>query len=139
MVTDDSNRNRKKRVANDLLRQTQKMRNRRAFARIPTRTKIQIRFARWGLVHFAWSVNISKGGMLVVGEREIPVGSKIDLALQLPNDRTIELASKVVRVESMGEKHYQVAVEFLDADGDDKVKLDEALAELQAELARNQA
>ncbi|HAH21288.1 MAG: hypothetical protein A2Y00_02355 [Omnitrophica WOR_2 bacterium GWF2_43_52] len=81
--------------------------------------------------HLSTTKNISAGGLLFVSFEPLPVGSLIELIIDLPDDeKPIECLAKVVRVEENGEqKNYLVAACFLDIASAQRVRLNKHIKE----------
>jgi Tfp pilus assembly pilus retraction ATPase PilT len=69
--------------------------------------------------------NLSAGGTLFISEEALPIGSIIDIKVELPDSaEAIEALAKVVRVEERyEEKGYDIAVCFLDLTGSQRTRL----------------
>ena len=69
--------------------------------------------------------NISAGGLLFFSDEALPIGSILELKIELPNGQeSIECLAKVVRVEEIEEeKNYNIAVCFLDITGAHRARL----------------
>jgi type II secretory ATPase GspE/PulE/Tfp pilus assembly ATPase PilB-like protein len=74
-----------------------------------------------GIVPEQYSVtkNISAGGVVFISSEMLPLGSILELNIELPNtEKSVECLAKVVRVEEIeAEKAYDIAVYFLDITG----------------------
>ncbi len=71
--------------------------------------------------------NLSAGGLVFVAHKQIPVGSIVELRIELPAaENAIECSGRVVRIEEIEiEKSYDIAVCFLDLSGADRMKLEQ--------------
>ncbi len=69
--------------------------------------------------------NISAGGVLFVSHEPPPIGSFLELVIELPDGgEPVDCMTKVVRVEEVeAEKTYNIAVCFLDITGSQRVRL----------------
>ena len=69
--------------------------------------------------------NISAGGLLFVADEELPLGSFLELKLELPDgEGQIECLAKVVRIEEIeSDRNYDIAVCFLDLTGAERNRL----------------
>jgi len=69
--------------------------------------------------------DISAGGLLLFSDEVLPLGSILELNLELPNaGESIECLARVVRVEEIEEeKNYHIAVCFLDITGAQRARL----------------
>ena len=69
--------------------------------------------------------DISAGGLLFFSDEVLPIGSILELNLELPNGQeSIECLARVVRVEEIEEeKNYHIAVCFLDIAGAQRARL----------------
>jgi len=67
------------------------------------------------------ALEISEGGMRVVTQRSVGIGSLIDVDLQLPDtDREISVLGRVVRVERKGQGKFETAVQAIVIQNDDR-------------------
>lgn len=57
--------------------------------------------------------DFSAGGLVFISDRPLSLGSILELKIDVPNEKTIECLSRVVRIEEI-EKAYSIAVCFLD-------------------------
>ena len=57
--------------------------------------------------------DISAGGLAFISDRPLDMGSILELKIEVPDEKTIECLSRVVRIEEL-EKAYSIAVCFLD-------------------------
>lgn len=74
--------------------------------------------------HLSVTENISAGGMLLYVDEPLPVGSILELKLELPSESdSIECLARVVRIETTAEKSYLIAVCFLDLSGAERSRL----------------
>jgi hypothetical protein len=68
--------------------------------------------------------NISAGGVLLYVDEPLPIGSILELKLELPSESdSIECLARVVRVETTAEKGYLIGVCFLDLSGAERSRL----------------
>jgi hypothetical protein len=69
--------------------------------------------------------DISAGGLLFFSDEVLPIGSILELKIELPNGQeSIECLAKVVKVEEIEEeKNYNIAVCFLDITGAQRARL----------------
>jgi len=73
---------------------------------------------------FTITKNISAGGLLFYTEEPMQIGLILELKIELPDGKEpIECLAKVVRIEELEEKRYNVAVCFLDITGADRNRL----------------
>lgn len=79
------------------------------------------------------TANLSETGMLLTGTRSIPVGSRVDVTLELPGDpRTLTLAGEVVRHASKEvEQVTGIGVRFQDVGDETAERLREFVSERQ--------
>ncbi|MFA5157326.1 MAG: ATPase, T2SS/T4P/T4SS family [Candidatus Omnitrophota bacterium] len=78
---------------------------------------------------FSVTKNISAGGLVFVTNDPLPVGSIIELKIELPNrQEPVQCLSRVVRIEETGGK-YNIAVCFLDVTGSQRSLLDKYVEE----------
>jgi hypothetical protein len=74
--------------------------------------------------HLSVTENISAGGVLFYLDEPLPVGSILELKLELPSESDpIECLARVVRIEMTAEKGYLIAVCFLDLSGAERSRL----------------
>lgn len=75
--------------------------------------------------------NLSAGGLLFVASEAIPLGSILELKIELPDGKpSIECLSRVVRVSEIeAEKRYDTGVCFLDLGGADRARLNKFVEE----------
>lgn len=66
------------------------------------------------------SKNLGGGGILVELDRSIPVGTLLKLNFQLPMKKDIEAKGKVVRSIELSEKKFDVGIEFIQINPEDK-------------------
>ena len=77
---------------------------------------------------FSVTKDISAGGLLFVSHEPIPVGSILELKIELFNkDEPIECLARVVRIEEEGSK-YNIAACFLDITGSQRSMLNKYVA-----------
>jgi len=109
--------------------------DRRIYQRLPNRIhlsykvfKTQEEITKRGISPEALSVtkNISAGGLLFISKDNLPVGSILEVKIELPDDeKPIECLARVVRVEETGQdNNFEVAVCFLDITSAQRVRLD---------------
>lgn len=81
--------------------------------------------------NFSVTKNLSAGGLVFVAGESIPIGSIVELKIEIPTEKKpIECLARVVRVDELQEnKSYDIAVCFLDLSGQDRAKLDEFVQE----------
>jgi len=80
--------------------------------------------------------NISAGGMLLVCDKEIPKGTRLKIALNLP-DGTLETRAEVVRVTKDKErKEFEIGTQFLNMEEKEKNRLLKYIYKRQVELKR---
>lgn len=77
------------------------------------------------------SKNLSAGGLVFMAHEPVPLGSILELKIELPVVKEpISCLSRVVRVEeAAGENNYDIAVCFLDLSGADRTRLDQFVQE----------
>ncbi|MDP3731808.1 MAG: ATPase, T2SS/T4P/T4SS family [Candidatus Omnitrophota bacterium] len=75
--------------------------------------------------------DISAGGLLFVSDELIPVGAILELKIELPNgEESVECLARTVRVEEVvPQKHYNIAVCFLDITGAQRGRLNKYIEE----------
>ena len=81
------------------------------------------------LEQFSVTKNISCGGTLFVFDKAIPLGSILEVKLELPDEKQpIECLARVTRVEEIEEnKTYEIAVCFLDLSSQQRARLEKYL------------
>ena len=78
------------------------------------------------------TINISEGGLLIFVDRNLPVGSLIELELQLQSpQRKISTTGRVVRVEHTDGEGYEAAVRVVEIERQDRIALHTYLEELR--------
>lgn len=76
--------------------------------------------------------NISAGGLLICTKEPLPIGSVLELKVELPDGKEpVECLAKVVRIEEVGEEQYNVAVCFLDITGSDRNRLNKYIEKVK--------
>jgi c-di-GMP-binding flagellar brake protein YcgR len=80
---------------------------------------------------FSVTKNISAGGVLFISDEPAPIGSTVELKIELPiGEAPIECFGRVVRIDEIEpQKAYNVAVCFLDLTSADRAKLDKYVEE----------
>jgi len=75
---------------------------------------------------FSITKNISAGGLLFISSEVLPLGTILELYIDLPHEgETIQCLAKVVRVEDLGQNNkYDIAICFLDMTGAQRARLD---------------
>lgn len=74
--------------------------------------------------HPLTTLNVSEGGLLFVARRPLPVGSLIDITLNLPgSDRGITATGRVIRVEERGGGRFEAALRVIDMSVRDRALL----------------
>lgn len=75
---------------------------------------------------FSITKNISAGGLLFISSELLPLGTVLELYIDLPyEEETIQCLAKVIRVEDLGQNNkYDIAVCFLDMTGAQRARLD---------------
>ncbi len=68
------------------------------------------------------TVNISEGGLLFVTDRSLPVGTLVEIVLQLP-DRPVGVSGRVAHVAERDDSTFQSAVRFLEMQKTDRMNL----------------
>jgi type II secretion system protein E len=83
------------------------------------------------LESFTVTKNLSAGGLVFASESSVPLGSIVELKIELPDTAApVECLTRVMRVEETEPgKAYDVAVCFLDLSGADRKKLDQFVSE----------
>jgi diguanylate cyclase (GGDEF)-like protein len=79
--------------------------------------------------------NISEGGLLCLTDRELPLGSLIDVRLNLDGNE-VAASGRVVRVEQAESGRFEAAIRILSADRNDRERL---AAYISAHAAEDQA
>jgi diguanylate cyclase (GGDEF)-like protein len=80
--------------------------------------------------HPLTTLNVSEGGLLFVARRSLPVGSLIDITLNLPgSDRRIAATGRVIRVEEKGGGRFEAALRVIDMSVRDRALLAKYLGE----------
>ncbi len=74
------------------------MDERRQFPRAPLRVQAEIAFPSWATLKFFYSMNISKGGMLLVLKDQVPVGAALNLKLRVEGDEAVQVEAVVRHV-----------------------------------------
>ncbi len=83
--------------------------------------------------HPLTTVNISERGLLLQVDRNLPLGSLIDLKLQLPGRRREVAASgRVVRVEEREEDRYAAGIRIVEIAPNDRRRLNQFIREQRA-------
>jgi len=73
----------------------------------------------------AKTTNISAGGLLLNSENSLPMGTTIDLIIELPDAESIQCLGRVIRCKKQNEEgYYRIAVFYLDISHDDRARLD---------------
>ncbi len=75
--------------------------------------------------NFCVTANVSAGGLLFFSEEPLPVGSYVELKLELPDtEEPVGCLAKVTRTEEVEpEKKYNIAVQFLDITSADRARV----------------
>jgi len=103
--------------------------NRRSYRRIDA--KLGGRFCVLATEHHPLTtLNLSEGGLLFLADRSLPVGSLIDVNIELPGGRTIASSGRVIRVEDRGNGRYEAAIRVIDMPSRDAGLLAEYLRSL---------
>jgi diguanylate cyclase (GGDEF)-like protein len=97
--------------------------NRRSFRRVPASLRGSFHLLA-AESHPLTTLNLSEGGFLFATTRSLPVGSLVDVLLDLPQagDR-VEATCRVIRVEEREGGRYEAAVRILEIAGDDQIRL----------------
>lgn len=75
--------------------------------------------------HLSATEDISAGGLLLVVQEQFPIGSILELKIELPNgERPLVCLAKVVRIEARQDKAFNAAVCFLDLSGSERARLE---------------
>ena len=70
------------------------------------------------------TVNVGEGGILFVVEQKLPIGSLIDINLDLPgSNRSIVTSGRVIRVEENGEGIFEAAIRIIEIGAADHSRL----------------
>ena len=113
---------------------------RRAYIRLSVKANIRFRFIKspkelsekkLSPEQLSVTKNLSAGGLVFTTHELIPVGSILELQIELPGAKDpISCLSRVVRVEEVeAEQNYDTAVCFLDLSGSDRAKLNQFVQE----------
>ena len=90
--------------------------------------KSQEELAKRGLdaEHISVTKNISAGGILFIANELLPLGTILELKIELPGgEKPVECLARVVRMEEVElEKVYYIGACFLDLTGADRARLD---------------
>ena len=83
--------------------------------------RISVRCESWGEFAELYAADVSRGGMFIVTDRELPILGEIELSLQLPGGHDVNLKATVVHAigadQAAGEqKRAGVGVQFTDLD-----------------------
>lgn len=74
---------------------------------------------------FTVTKNISAGGLLFAAKEILPLGTILELKIEIPEDKTVECLARVIRGEEIeNEKVYETAVCFLDLSASDRSRFD---------------
>ena len=75
--------------------------------------------------------NVSAGGLVFAANKHIPVGSIVELKIELPMAKNaIECLGRVLRVDEIQvDQAYDVVAHFLDLSGRDRARLDQFVHE----------
>ena len=79
--------------------------------------------------------DIAAGGLVFISSEKVPIGSILEVKVELPNgEETIECLARVVRIEEQeSEQSYNIAICFLDITGAQRARLNKYV---QAELKK---
>jgi len=113
--------------------------DKREFIRLNERVDIQFRVFEPGsssskasaVQKFTKTKNVSAGGLLFISNEQIPLGTILELKINLPDATgTIECLGRVIRIEQkLGEETFDVAVCFLDLTSAQRAQLDAFIKE----------
>ncbi len=70
------------------------------------------------------TVNVGEGGILFVVEQKLPIGSLIDISLDIPgSNRSIVTSGRVIRVEERGDGEFEAAIRIIEIGATDHSRL----------------
>ena len=102
------------------------MKEKRKHARIPVTARVSM--VERGKKDFYFTKDLSVGGIFLLTEEDIPIGTNLDLEIAVQGMKDlIKLKGKVVRAEREGEKLVGFGVQFVDVARDDSKKLKKLL------------
>jgi c-di-GMP-binding flagellar brake protein YcgR len=90
--------------------------NQRQFARINLRLQAQISFSSWSNFKTFYTLNISKGGMLLEFQTPLEFGATINLKLAVPGREPIDIEAEVRHCGATADGGYLVGVQFTKMD-----------------------
>jgi c-di-GMP-binding flagellar brake protein YcgR len=91
------------------------MSERRKFPRLALRVQAEVSFPSWSTLKFFYSMNISKGGMMLELRDQVPIGASLGLTLRVLNEEPIRIEAVVRHVSPIGER-FRVGVHFTTLD-----------------------
>lgn len=121
-------------------------RQKRKHPRIKARLEVKVQFPTWNLFRLAYTLNISRGGILCQLDREPAVGDEAGVQILLPDGNSVSATARVKRVTEhehtitaevvpgqMPKRNtrYEVGLEFTALDGRDDSALEAVLKKLQ--------
>ncbi len=108
--------------------------DRRVFERLDAQVNIRYKIVKSSALNkethkkqaeFTVAKNISAGGLRFVTKESLPLGTILELKIELPEDKHIECLARVVREEEIeNERLYEMAVCFLDLSASNRTRLD---------------
>jgi c-di-GMP-binding flagellar brake protein YcgR len=69
------------------------------------------------------TVDISGGGLLFLSDESLPIGSTLELKIELPDEEPIECLARIVRIEEEKKGQYRIGVCFLDLSSAERARL----------------
>jgi hypothetical protein len=114
------------------------MEGQRRDPRLPIRGPAQVRFRSWSLYSYLYTLDISRGGMMLEMEEAPEIGSRLTVQLRPPNGPTVELEAVVRHAGPVTRPHlasspdarprFQVGVQFENLDNDRRAAIERTLA-----------
>src|SRR5262245_48424746 len=100
----------------------------REYQRVPYSVEVEFRTASSFLV--AYSVNVSRGGMFLETEHDVPLGAEVVLRMMVPDAGPVAMTGVVAwrRGRESGDGPPGIGVEFLDLGGDLGLIIDRLVA-----------
>ncbi|MFH0827391.1 MAG: ATPase, T2SS/T4P/T4SS family [Candidatus Omnitrophota bacterium] len=105
----------------------------RVFKRLSSKVNIHYRvikskddLVKKGLLpeHLSMTKNISAGGLLFISEEAPPMDAFLELNIELPDaGPPVECLARIIRIEETAQRHYNIAVCFLDITGAQRTRL----------------
>lgn len=102
------------------LNEPQELEQKRQQPRLPVKLPLKIKYQEDSSdAHWAWTLNLSLGGLLIEGALPCEAEQELMLEIALPLEdggHTLELQAQVVRAQEHAENGYQIAVAFTEPD-----------------------